>query len=625
MKEGSYIFDVESDGFLDVATKIHVLSYREVGTTKVNSLFDYDDIRAFLLSAKELIGHKITEFDIPLVEKLLGIKVECRLIDTLPLSWYLNHKRKIHGLDAYGKLFGVEKPKVLDWLGLTREDYQHRCEEDVKINTLLYDQLMEKLSLIYNYDQKAMDRLIDYLGFKMDCLRQQEHDRWKLDVTYCQKGIDTIQPILDEKTEELITYMPMVDKIAKRTKPAKPYNKNGELSATGIKWSDLLASKGLPSDYSGVVEVKVGEEPPNPGSPDQVKVWLFSLGWEPENFDYKDNGDGTKRKVPQVRIKGESGKVLCPSVLALVDENPGVAVLDGVTVLGHRLSTLKGFLKNEKGGYLMARSQGFTNTLRFKHTEIVNLPGIDKDWGKDIRGCLIAPDGYELCGSDMCSLEDSTKRHYMFKYDPEYVLEMSREGFDSHLDLAQFAGAVTAQEVLDYVCKKVGSKNLKPIRKNFKEANYSCVYGVGKDTLSRTLKVGTGEAAKLIKAYWARNWAVLKVAEAVVTKTIMGEMWLFNPISRFWYSLRYDKDRFSTLNQGTGVYCFDLWVKEFRKIRPQLTGQFHDEVVLCIKKGSREKCRNLLNGAIDKVNKVLKLNVQLAVDIQFGDSYADIH
>ena len=63
--------------------------------------------------------------------------------------------------------------------------------------------------------------------------------------------------------------------------------------------------------------------------------------------------------------------------------------------------------------------------------------------GAEIRGCLIAPEGYTLCGADMTSLEDTTKRHYMKPYDPAYVEEMSKEGFDPHLDLAKHAGAVT--------------------------------------------------------------------------------------------------------------------------------------------------------------------------------------
>ena len=76
---------------------------------------------------------------------------------------------------------------------------------------------------------------------------------------------------------------------------------------------------------------------------------------------------------------------------------------------------------------------------------LVNLPGVDKPYGDVIRGVLTCPEGYTLCGSDMTSLEDTTKRHYMKPLDPDYVEEMSREGFDPHLDLALFAGDITQE------------------------------------------------------------------------------------------------------------------------------------------------------------------------------------
>ena len=104
-----------------------------------------------------------------------------------------------------------------------------------------------------------------------------------------------------------------------------------------------------------------------------------------------------------------------------------------------------------------------------------------------------------------------------------------------------------------------------------------------------------------------------------------GQKWLFNPVSRLWYSLRYDKDRFSTLNQGTGVYCFDIWVKFVRSKRPQLSGQMHDEIIIEVKKGNRGKAEALLKWAVKETNKLLNLNRELDVDVQFGQSYADIH
>ena len=96
-------------------------------------------------------------------------------------------------------------------------------------------------------------------------------------------------------------------------------------------------------------------------------------------------------------------------------------------------------------------------------------------------------------------------------------------------------------------------------------------------------------------------------------------------MSKFYYPLRKEVDSWSTINQSTGVYAFDLWIKEIRKVRSQLTAQFHDEIILHIKKGSENKCSALLTQAIDEVNKKLNLNVTLSIDIKYGRAYSDIH
>jgi hypothetical protein len=81
---------------------------------------------------------------------------------------------------------------------------------------------------------------------------------------------------------------------------------------------------------------------------------------------------------------------------------------------------------------------------------LANIPGVDKPWGKEIRSCIIAPDGYVICGSDMVSLEDTSKRHFIQPLDPDYVAEMQQEGYDPHLSLAVFAGVITLEEYRFY-------------------------------------------------------------------------------------------------------------------------------------------------------------------------------
>lgn len=170
------------------------------------------------------------------------------------------------------------------------------------------------------------------------------------------------------------------------------------------------------------------------------------------------------------------------------------------------------------------------------------------------------------------------------------------------------------------IFEKVGSA-----RKKGKSTNYSAMYGVGAPKLARELRSSVKEAKVLLDAYWKKNWAVKAYADAATVKKVGGQDWVYNPVSRFWYSLRSRKDIWSTTNQGTGVYCFDTWIREFRKVRPQITGQMHDEVILEIKEGNRERSVQLLQDAIDHTNDKLKLNVKLAVSVQFGSRYSDIH
>lgn len=622
------IFDCETDGFLEVATKIHVLSWTTDGK-QFHSTNDYEEMRSLLSGSTTLIGHNICRFDIPVLEKILGIKIKAKLYDTLPMSWVINTERQLHGLESFGEDFGVPKPVITDWEGLTYEQYKHRCEEDVKINWLLWQNLIKRFKLVYGKDRETMDRFFQYLTFKMKCAAMAEQAGWRIDKELVEKSIATLEKAQEEKVEELRSVMPPVIKYVEKTKPEKMTKKDGTHSKAALDWFKLLEDNDLPLFHEDPVTVVKSKEPANPNSSDQVKEWLFSMGWEPCTFDYKKNDDGSERAIPQVRKEGE----LAPSVKLLIEKNPEVGLLDGLTVIQHRKSIFEGMLESEVNGYVKAEVNGLTNTLRFKHKKpLVNLPGVDKPWGKEIRGALIADPDTILCGADMVSLEATTKRHFIYPYDPDYVEEMSVPGFDEHLDLAVRAGYITRDDYdfytrsdEDTVNDVLRFKAIKKTRKKFKPVNYSAVYGVGVPKLSRTTGMSPAEAKVLLEAYWDRNWAVKQFAKDQEVRTIGGQMWVRNPVNGFWYTLRYEKDIFSTLNQGTGAYCFDQWVAHYLTRRPNILGQFHDESINRVPKGEEVEHESVLRWAIDKVNEKLKLNIKLDIDVQFGYRYADIH
>lgn len=471
-------------------------------------------------------------------------------------------------------------------------------------------------------------RFLRYLSFRMDCLRHQEANPLTLDVEKAQGHYDELQDIIQEKLKALTEVMPKVPVYKHKKCPEEFYKKDGTYSKKAVGWFEFLKQQKLPKDTTGSVRYIVGYTEGNPKSTPQVKEWLFSMGWSPCTFKFERNKiTGDEKKIPQVRYSALSDPrkgQLTDSVLRLKEVCPEVEILEGLTVAQHRSSIFEGFLKSHQNGAIVSSAGGLTNTLRLKHrAPIVNLPGVKAAWGEAIRGCLVAPEGHVMCGSDVSSLEDMTKRHFMWVYDPSYVKEMAREGFDPHLDLAKYAGVVS-QEDIDAHHK--GEKNLKSVRTKYKQANYSCVYGIGAPKLARETGVSQKEAKKLLDAYWERNWAVKKVADSMYVKTLKdGSTWLKNPVSGFYYSLRYGKDKWSTTNQGTGVYVFDSWVMRMRKkgINPQLS--YHDEVLFSVPKGQEQQAEDALRESMAEVNKSLGLNVEIEVDVKFGDNYAEVH
>ena len=520
-----------------------------------------------------------------------------------------------------------------------------------------------------------------YLSFKMDCAREQEEVRWSFLRDKAQGHFNELAVAQEIKTVELAKAMPkkaltrvvsmpkvMMTKAVTKVvhKPSVMFKVDGLISSQGVKWLDLcksykvdkgvssitvqvspeklsanahkwyhlLKSENMPKDTVGPITVVTGYEDGNPNGHAQVKQWLYALGWVPCTFKFTRDDSGEQKTIEQIRyMKGHDREgELCDSVTRLAKEDPAVSVLEGLTVITHRLGFFRSMLENcvvddDGSAWLRAEVGGLTNTLRFKHKKpLANLPAVGKAWGQEIRDCLVVPNEAEevLCGFDMVSLESTTKKHYMYPHDPDYVNEMSTEGFDEHLDLAKHAGYLTQVDIDQYA---LGNRpEVKEVRSKFKPANYACVYGVKETTLSRQTGMKKAECVLLINAYWERNWAVKKVAKGIYTKaTKDGKIWLKNPVSGFWYSLRYEKDIWSTTNQGTGVYCFDKMMSHARNAGVKFNGQFHDEGAYNIRKGTEAANDALLKGCVDKLNDQLKLNVPLAIDAQYGPTYGSVH
>lgn len=839
------VFDIEADGLLEEATMFHVLSFH-MADGKVGNIIgtDHTRFKAFckyhIDNKIPVVAHRGILFDVALCEKLLDIDLsELMVIDTLALSWYLNTKRKIHGLDSFLEDYGIPKPKVGDgeWIkpirGIvigsrkegkskvltykyiqepenkdkiydkfgvelaeqdqaflnsieTEESYKQRikdhielmitrCEEDVKINVALWKDIMKRLNEMYTITKHCVDsgmvnplrmsedevvyldryvdnstvdeyieRCLTFLMFKMDCARLQEKTKWKADVEYLKKTEVELSNLIAPAKAALEAIMPPRPVYGNRKKPKEPLKKDGTPKVATVKWNEAISELGF-KDHFGFPKVKTIEgdddnikiltsyDPPNAGSSSQLKDLFFSHGWVPETFKYVKDNDAMEawvkggfkkedkpvpRMIPQISKDGDEGKELCPSLIKLAEKVPEILKYNRYTMIKHRWDTVKGFLRDVKDGHLMASIGGFTNTLRVQHREIVNLVGVDKPYGENIRGALTCEEDEILLGSDLSSLEDRVKHHFMLPHDPDYVATMMADDYDPHILTAHSAGMVSDLELkgfkegtlvgevkeavskarkggkcTNYACvpteiSKVKTKKGWVWVDQIKEGDYvigfdqsknefretkviniesllkselfevcidkvtfvttkehawltpkgfvhsddltvgdlvcngygfvefsgmkslgvkrdttclstdtntfilqqhgeeiltgNCVYGGSPDAISRSAGIDLSLAKKLHEGYWKLNWSVKAIAEEqCVFEDSRKQKWLINPINGMAYSLRTEKDRFSTLCQGTGSYFFDMWVdnminkmQEMFK-RKTLTGSFH--------------------------------------------------
>jgi DNA polymerase-1 len=92
-----------------------------------------------------LIGHNIINYDLRMFELLYGYRWFGGVIDTLVLSKYLHPERAGgHSIEAWAKRLGMHKPEHEDWSQFSPE-MLHRCQEDTRINVMVWDVLQEEL------------------------------------------------------------------------------------------------------------------------------------------------------------------------------------------------------------------------------------------------------------------------------------------------------------------------------------------------------------------------------------------------------------------------------------------------------------------------------------------------
>ena len=151
-------FDIETDGLLETATKIHCIVIVDLDSDRIDE-FGPDQIDAALARLSEatyLVGHNILNFDLPVLQRLCGWAPgpTCAIVDTLIASRLILANAleldqqaeamrdpplgKLNGrfsLEAWGARLGIPKvgADIEDWSAMDPGDagaLRRRCTSD---------------------------------------------------------------------------------------------------------------------------------------------------------------------------------------------------------------------------------------------------------------------------------------------------------------------------------------------------------------------------------------------------------------------------------------------------------------------------------------------------------------
>jgi len=141
------VYDTESDGFVEDATKLHVICMQKPATHQVDSYYgkNIDEGLDRLSNAACIVAHNQMKHDIPLIQKLYPGWEPLLVIDTLVLSALLYPERLGgHGIEAWARRFGGEqKVQNEDWSVFTLNMLE-RCKSDVRLNTKVLLRLLKE-------------------------------------------------------------------------------------------------------------------------------------------------------------------------------------------------------------------------------------------------------------------------------------------------------------------------------------------------------------------------------------------------------------------------------------------------------------------------------------------------
>ncbi len=607
------VFDTESDGFRNDATRLWCISCRDLGSRQ-ERFFDPFCIREgleYLMEADVVVAHNFLGHDYPLIKRLYPWFEPKAYEDSLILSRLYNPDRVGgHSINAWGQRLGKAKPVHEDWSQYS-EEMRVRCTEDTLINCMLLRVLIDEGStadwrdaIRTEYDAQLLQNQIEDQGFL-------------LDIPAAEALADELSGKLTKIEEELNSVLPW--KVKAGTTYAAPFTKAGTLKKV---LTDYLTPEQA-SAVNGPLS-KVEFIPFSFNSPQQVTAFLYSQGWQPNYFNYK------KAKRGGYELNDDGTYVISSPRLPKADEDQScLDTIQGAAgqlfltwrVLTHRLGLIHRVRKKDgkKGGWLNeVRTDGRveaqaiplgTNTGRYTHRQIVNIPAVGSLYGEELRSLLCVPQGHILSGTDASGLEARVAGHYTTFHDGGVFATELLEG-DVHTKNAH---------AFSHAAGKVVT------RQQAKTIYYAILYGATARKVATQVGVSLEVGSAMLNAFWEANPALACVREEAIEHA-KKHGWVPGLDGRR-IMIRSPHSATNAQFQSAGAIimknCFNRVLLDAPRWRAVCT--MHDEAQTEVAPMFGHMLQQAWVDAGDWVTDKFKLNVPIEFDTQTGLNYAETH
>jgi len=584
------IFDLETNGFLSDATKIHSIVIKDIDTKQVFS-YHGDKIGRglYILSgASLLVGHNILKFDLPVIEKLYPeYKIEGEVLDTLLVSRLIWTNRKEldfqmkelplnlagrHSLESWGYRLGLRKgdyAKENDFSVWTPA-MQTYCERDVEV-TYEFFKLIEK----QNYSTEAIKLEHDFAR----CIYLQEAHGFHFDVASAKKLYASLANRRLELEKSLVSTFPNWKKYIGTFTPKRDNKTLGYKKGVPIKRYKELTF--------------------NPNSRDHISDRLMNKGWKPREF----TPDG-KPKVDESVLS----KLIYPEAKLLAEH----------FLIQKRIGQLaegnNAWLKLQRDGIIYGSviTNG-ANTGRCTHQKpnVAQTPSVGVPYGKECRSLFTVPDGFQLIGCDASGLELRCLAHYIGAFD---------EG--------SFTKQLLHGDIHSYNQKQIGL----PTRDLAKRVIYGIIYGIG-DTRLGAVVGKSSQEGKRIKAKIFEALPALKQLRDNVIIATRNKKYLLGLDKRKLIP-RSEHSSLNLLIQSCGALIIKMATvilhkklkeKNYDKNICTMVAHVHDELQLQCKSDYADEVGKIAVQSIKDAGTYFNLRCPLDAEYKIGNNWANTH